>query len=79
MTENKYLGYKARSRGGGYSGKSWMGYNQPVKSREDAIKLMNQLKKDFPKSVKDFEYIITDKFWQNTKKESLNSPHIVGE
>ena len=65
------LNYSGRSRGGGYSGYSWMRYSQRVKSREEAIELMKSLKGDLGKNVKDFDFSQSDEFYINSEKEKL--------
>ena len=65
------LNYIGRSRGGGYSGKSWMQYTIPVHSKTEAIEKMNELKDKFPTSVKNFEFSRCDEYYLNCEKENL--------
>ena len=45
----------------GWSGRQsyknmWLGYQREVGSKQEALKIVKELKKQYPKSVKEFEY-----------------------
>lgn len=34
----------------------WFGYQKEVSSKQEALKIVKELKKEYPKAVKEFEY-----------------------